>query len=206
MLFIALKNKNRVTKSNRKLNKKGQKILVNNKERNESNFQNMSQIIETNEKKSNEKTIEERKSEETQNQELDSIKEKENKIVINDKSVTALTESQNENKIKINKNEDLLQIYKNETQNKSNNKTENVFENKLKKDIHKTNTSEVIHDHNKKENVRNESEIDYYSSANYPESLSSYRIKFRYVLFETKSYNSYNFLIFKTSFELIFKV
>jgi hypothetical protein len=45
----------------------------------------MSQIIETNEKKSNEKTIEERKSEEIQNQELDSIKEKENKIVINDK-------------------------------------------------------------------------------------------------------------------------
>jgi biopolymer transport protein ExbB/TolQ len=68
MLFIALKNKNKVTKSNRKLNKKRQKISVNNKERNESKFQNMSQIIETNERKSNEKIIEERKSEEIQNQ------------------------------------------------------------------------------------------------------------------------------------------
>jgi hypothetical protein len=81
-----------------------------------------------------------------------------------------LTESQNENKIKVNKNKGLLKIYKNETENKSNNKTENVLENKLEKDIHKTNTSEVILDHSKKENARKESEIDYYSSANYPES------------------------------------
>jgi len=81
-----------------------------------------------------------------------------------------LTESQNENKIKVNKNKGLLQIYKNETENKSNNKTENILENKLEKDIHKTNTSEVILDHNKKENAGKESETDYYSSTNYPES------------------------------------
>jgi hypothetical protein len=122
----------------------------------------MSQIIETNEKKSNEKIIEERKSEEIQNQKLDSIEEKENKIVINDKSVMALTRSQNENKIKVKKNEGLLKIYKKQTQNKSNDKKENALENKLEKDIHKTNTSEVILYHNKKENVRIESEIDYY--------------------------------------------